>query len=60
MSKVLLTSGKHFYSLTKKREALGTKDVAIVRMEAFCPFPFMELKNELSRFINAKGEQLFL
>ncbi|KAG0412152.1 hypothetical protein HPB47_010708 [Ixodes persulcatus] len=54
--KVLLCSGKHYYALAKQREELGKdQDVAIVRLEALCPFPAKELAEELSKYTRAKG-----
>lgn len=53
--KVLLCSGKHYYALAKQREELGKdQDVAIVRLEALCPFPAKELAEELSKYTHAK------
>ncbi|XP_023016659.2 probable 2-oxoadipate dehydrogenase complex component E1 homolog [Leptinotarsa decemlineata] len=54
VKKVLLTSGKHYYSLKEKRESMGVKDTAIIRVESFCPFPTLELRHEISKFPNAK------
>lgn len=54
IKKVIIASGKHFYSLFDKRQSLGIKDVALVRLESFCPFPTAELQQELGRFTNAK------
>ncbi|XP_064464029.1 2-oxoadipate dehydrogenase complex component E1-like [Ornithodoros turicata] len=51
VSKVLLCSGKHYYALAKQREALQKqKEIAIVRLEALCPFPTKELSEELGKF----------
>ncbi|XP_050294186.1 probable 2-oxoglutarate dehydrogenase E1 component DHKTD1 homolog, mitochondrial isoform X2 [Anthonomus grandis grandis] len=52
--RVLLTSGKHFYSLVRERQTIGANDAAIVRVESFCPFPTQELTQELSNYKNAK------
>lgn len=54
INRVLLTSGKHFYSLLEKRKVMGSRDTAIVRIESFCPFPTLELRREISKFPNAK------
>lgn len=54
MSKIILTSGKHYYNLLDKRKALGVLDTAIIRLESFCPFPTLQLRTELDRFSNAK------
>lgn len=55
INRVLLTSGKHYYTLHEKRKQLNAKNTAIVRIESFCPFPTMELQEELSKYKNAKG-----
>ncbi|KAJ8925254.1 hypothetical protein NQ315_009082 [Exocentrus adspersus] len=54
VQKVLLTSGKHYYSLSEKRESMGVKDAAIIRVESFCPFPTLELRQEISKYRTAK------
>lgn len=54
VTRVILTSGKHYYSLLEKRKSLGVSDTAIIRLESFCPFPTLQLRNELDRFSNAK------
>jgi 2-oxoglutarate dehydrogenase complex dehydrogenase (E1) component-like enzyme len=51
---VVLCSGKHYYNLLSQRETLGRKDIALVRIEALCPFPTMELNKELGRFPKAR------
>ncbi|CAH1993411.1 unnamed protein product [Acanthoscelides obtectus] len=53
VKKVLLTSGKHYYSLAEKRENLKTNDTALIRVESFSPFPTIELQTELSKYPNA-------
>ncbi|KAG5879110.1 hypothetical protein JTB14_031658 [Gonioctena quinquepunctata] len=54
VQKILLTSGKHYYTLSEKRDSMGVKDAAIIRVESFCPFPTLELRHEVSKFPNAK------
>lgn len=54
VTRIILTSGKHYYSLLEKRKSLGIFDTAIIRLESFCPFPTLQLRNELDRFSNAK------
>lgn len=54
VTRVILTSGKHYYNLVDKRKSLGVSDAAIVRLESFCPFPTLQLKTEVDRFSNAK------
>ena len=48
--RVVITSGKVSFDLMKEREAKGVRDVAIVRLERYYPFPAMELAEELRRF----------
>ena len=48
--RVYLCSGKVFYDLLERRAALNTRDVALVRVEQFYPFPEGELARVLSSF----------
>jgi 2-oxoglutarate dehydrogenase E1 component len=48
--RVVITSGKVFYDLMKERETRGLRDVAIVRLERYYPFPAEELVATLSTF----------
>jgi 2-oxoglutarate dehydrogenase E1 component len=41
--KLLLCSGQIYYELEEKRESLGIKDIAIVRLEQLYPFPTEQL-----------------
>ncbi|WP_281432316.1 2-oxoglutarate dehydrogenase E1 component [Desulfatitalea alkaliphila] len=52
--KVLLCSGKIYYQLLQRREALETDNVAIVRLEQYYPFPTEQLKTILSGYTRAK------
>jgi probable 2-oxoglutarate dehydrogenase E1 component DHKTD1 len=46
-----LVSGKVFYELDKEREARGLKDqIAIVRIEELCPFPFKDLVDVAKKY----------
>jgi len=56
VSRVILTSGKHYYSLLKERSLRETNDTAIVRVECFCPFPTAELLREIQQYQNARSE----
>lgn len=56
VNKVILTSGKHYYSLLEKRQNLGIKDTALIRLESFCPFPVIQLRHELEKYPTAKGK----
>jgi 2-oxoglutarate dehydrogenase complex dehydrogenase (E1) component-like enzyme len=55
VKKLIFVSGKHFYALKEKREELGRKDVAIVRVESLCPFPVLEIRSVVKNFSNATG-----
>jgi 2-oxoglutarate dehydrogenase E1 component len=50
IKRVLLCSGKVYYDLVKQREELGRKDVAIVRLEQFYPFPEEQFKAALEPY----------
>jgi 2-oxoglutarate dehydrogenase E1 component len=54
IKRVILTSGKVYYDLYEAREQRGIKDIAIIRVEQYYPFPARELKAELSRYPNAE------
>ncbi len=51
--RVVLCSGKVYYDLYETREAAGTDDVYILRVEQLYPFPARALMHELSRFKQA-------
>ena len=51
--KVILCSGQVYYDLEAKREAEGHNDVAILRCESLCPFPFKEIVGPLQLYKNA-------
>jgi 2-oxoglutarate dehydrogenase E1 component len=53
--RVLVCSGKVYYDLTAKREQAGkARDVAIVRLEQFYPWPAEALQTALGRFHGAR------
>ena len=54
--KVVLVSGKHYYTLLGERKARGIKDTAIIRLESLCPFPTSEINKELGKYKKAKSE----
>lgn len=54
VKKLVICSGKVYYDLFEKREALGRKDIAIIRMEQLYPFPNEHLAVELNKFKNAE------
>lgn len=51
--KIILCSGQVYFDLEQEREAAGKHDVAIVRVESLCPFPFKSIIGELSKYKNA-------
>ncbi|XP_070576884.1 2-oxoadipate dehydrogenase complex component E1-like [Ptychodera flava] len=54
VSRVLFVTGKHYYALAKQREALKADNVAIIRVESLCPFPAVELRQEVQKYSKAK------
>ncbi len=54
IKKVIICSGKVYYDLLEKRNFEKIKNIYLLRIEQFYPFPARPLKNELSRFPNAK------
>ncbi|XP_058809659.1 probable 2-oxoglutarate dehydrogenase E1 component DHKTD1 homolog, mitochondrial [Phymastichus coffea] len=52
--RVILVSGKHYYALEKHRATLGLQHTAIVRVESLCPFPVLEINEELQKYSNAE------
>ncbi|HEY7090772.1 MAG TPA: 2-oxoglutarate dehydrogenase E1 component [Tepidisphaeraceae bacterium] len=52
--RVLMCTGKVYYSLAAAREKQKSTDVAIVRLEQLYPFPLKELKAALSRYRQAQ------
>ena len=51
--RVVICSGKVYYDLLKERDERGVKDVYLMRLEQFYPFPQQSLLKELGRFRNA-------
>ena len=52
--RVVLCTGKVYYDLFDAREAAGTDDVYILRVEQLYPLPVQALTTELARFKNAE------
>ncbi len=48
--RVILCSGKVYYDLLDAREAHGSSDVYLLRLEQFYPWPMKSLTTELGRF----------
>jgi 2-oxoglutarate dehydrogenase E1 component len=53
VKRIVLTSGKVFYDLKAARDASAKKDVALVRLEQFYPWPKAALSEIFSRYPNA-------
>jgi 2-oxoglutarate dehydrogenase E1 component len=54
IKRVIFTSGKVYYELEEEREKRDIKDMAIVRVEQYYPFPKEEITKELKRYKNAE------
>ncbi len=54
VKRVIFCSGKVYYDLVDEREKRGIKDMAIVRVEQYYPFPESELLTEMKRYKNAE------
>ena len=52
--RVVMCSGKVYYDLLEAREKKGVRDVYILRMEQFYPWPMQSLRKELARFKHAE------
>ena len=52
--KVILCSGQVYFDLEAARAKDGKNDVAILRCESLCPFPFQEIISELKKYKNAE------
>ena len=55
VKKIIFCSGKTYYDLYKEREKNKLESqIAIVRIEQLCPFPFDLIRGELEKYKNAK------
>ncbi|HUS11644.1 MAG TPA: multifunctional oxoglutarate decarboxylase/oxoglutarate dehydrogenase thiamine pyrophosphate-binding subunit/dihydrolipoyllysine-residue succinyltransferase subunit [Pyrinomonadaceae bacterium] len=54
VERLILCSGKVYYDLVEARKPSGLKNVAIVRMEQFYPFPQTRLREVLARYSRAR------
>jgi len=50
---VIFCTGQVYYDLTAAVTRENINDIAIVRVESLCPFPFKEVINELKEYKNA-------
>ncbi len=53
VKRVVICSGKVYYDLVAERRERGVKDVAIVRLEQFYPFPAKSLKTAIEAYTKA-------
>ena len=54
VKRVVICSGKVYYDLLAERRERGIKDVAIVRLEQFYPFPAKSLKSAIDAYSKAE------
>ncbi|HHI71556.1 MAG TPA: 2-oxoglutarate dehydrogenase E1 component [Rhodobacteraceae bacterium] len=54
IKRVVMCSGKVYYDLLEERDRRGLKDIYLLRVEQFYPFPAMSMSKELGRFKNAE------
>lgn len=52
--RVIFCSGQVYYALLKARESLGCKDVALIRIEQYSPFPFEIVRDQVDLYPNAE------
>ncbi|TRW98356.1 2-oxoglutarate dehydrogenase E1 component [Paracoccus sp. M683] len=52
--RVVICSGKVYYDLLKARDEAGIRDIYLLRLEQFYPFPAQAMQHELSRFKQAE------
>eukprot|EP00116_Pleurobrachia_bachei_P010178 sb/3470440/ len=53
VKRVLVCSGRHYYTLAKHRGELNDNSTAIIRIEEICPFPVAELQAQLNKYPNS-------
>ena len=56
--RVIICSGKVFYDIRKEQEKRSIKDIAIIRLEQFYPFPERQLAQILKKY--PKAEKVWL
>ncbi|XP_055906250.1 probable 2-oxoglutarate dehydrogenase E1 component DHKTD1 homolog, mitochondrial [Eupeodes corollae] len=55
VNRVILCSGRHYYTLNDERVAKKIENTAILRLETLCPFPLHEIQQELAKYKNVKS-----
>ena len=53
VKRVVFTSGKLYYELLDKKEEFDAKDIALVRVEQYHPFPKAQIKEIVSKYSKA-------
>ena len=53
VKRIICCSGKVYYDLIHRREEMGVKDVAVIRVEQLYPFPHKAFAAEVKRYPNA-------
>lgn len=53
MRKVIFCTGQVYYDVKGEVDKQGKNDIAIVRVESLCPFPFKEAIAEINKYKNA-------
>ncbi len=54
VEKIIMCSGKVYYDLASKREELGLKNIALLRIEQLYPFPYDTLEKLIKPYKNAR------
>jgi len=54
VEKIIMCSGKVYYDLISKRQELGLKNIAILRIEQLYPFPYDTLEKLMRPYENAR------
>ncbi|XP_073994846.1 2-oxoadipate dehydrogenase complex component E1 isoform X2 [Rhodnius prolixus] len=56
--RIIFVSGKHYYALRNHRDEINAQDTVIIRLEELSPFPVHQLRMEIAKYKNVKGESL--